>query len=156
MASENRTKSAAVVPVHTGLPQSSRPLFEWAVTANGTLYTAQIPVGADGVVVAGGIEAQVQQVFQNLFQTLEAAGASIRDVAQVLIYVTDRAWLPVVNAVWLRHFEAPFPNRASVVVAGLARGDMLIELVAYALTAGVDRTPATITPAAPSIASKPS
>jgi enamine deaminase RidA (YjgF/YER057c/UK114 family) len=132
MAFEHRANEKAVVPVHTGLPQSSKPLFEWAVTANGMLYTAQIPVGADGAVVSGGIEAQVQQVFKNLFQTLGAAGASARDVAQVLIYVTDRAWLPVVNSVWLHHFEAPFPNRASVVVAGLAREEMLIELIAYA------------------------
>lgn len=121
-----------VAAIDTGLPQSCTPLFEWAVTANGMLYTAQIPVGADGAVVSGGIEAQAQQVFANLFQTLAAAGASAGDVAQVLIYVTDRAWLPVVNTVWLRHFAAPFPNRASFVIAGLAREEMLVEIVAYA------------------------
>jgi 2-iminobutanoate/2-iminopropanoate deaminase len=133
MASEkNAAAPRGVRAVRTGLPQSRTPLFEWAVTANGMLYTAQIPVDADGSLVSGGIEAQAEQVFTNLFQTLEAAGASAADVAQVLIYVTDIACLPVVNAVWLRHFEAPFPNRASVVVAGLAREGMLVELVAYA------------------------
>jgi 2-iminobutanoate/2-iminopropanoate deaminase len=95
------------------------------------LYTAQIPVGADGAVVSGGIDAQAQQVFANLFQTLGAVRASAREAAQVLIDVTDRAWLPAVNAVWLRHFAVPFPNRASFVVAGLAREAMLVELVAY-------------------------
>jgi 2-iminobutanoate/2-iminopropanoate deaminase len=118
--------------IRTGLPQSATQLFEWAVLGNGTLYTAQIPVGADGAVVAGGIEKQAQQVFENLRQTLAAAGASYRDVAQVLIYVTDRAWLPAVNGVYREHFSAPFPNRASFVVAGLAREDMLVEIVAYA------------------------
>lgn len=118
--------------IRTGLPQSATQLFEWAVLGNGTLYTAQIPVGADGAVVAGGIEKQAKQVFENLMQTLAAAGASYRDVAQVLIYVTDRAWLPAVNAVYREHFSVPFPNRASFVVAGLAREDMLIEVVAYA------------------------
>lgn len=122
----------SVVLIRTGLPQSERSLFEWAVAANGMLYTAQIPVGADGAVVGGGIEAQVKQVFANLFQTLAAAGSSAQDVAQVLIYVTDRAWLPIVNAAWLVHFDKPFPNRASFVVAGLAREEMLVELVAYA------------------------
>ncbi|NLP63556.1 RidA family protein [Paraburkholderia sacchari] len=130
---EQETKArCAVEAVSTGLPQSRTPLFEWAVTANGMLYTAQIPVGDDGAVVSGGIEAQAQQVFANLCQTLMAAGVSVGDVAQVLIYVTDRAWLPAVNAVWLRHFAAPFPNRASFVVAGLAREEMLVEIVAYA------------------------
>jgi enamine deaminase RidA (YjgF/YER057c/UK114 family) len=118
--------------IGTGLPQSPTQLFEWAVLGNDTLYTAQIPVGANGAVVAGGIEKQAQQVFDNLMQTLVSAGASYRDVAQILIYVTDRAWLPVVNAAYREHFSAPFPNRASFVVAGLAREDMLVEIVAYA------------------------
>lgn len=121
-----------VEAIKTGLPQSPAQLFEWAVLGNGTLYTAQIPVGPDGTVVAGGIEEQARQVFENLQQTLAAAEASHRDVAQILIYVTDRAWLPAVNAVYRQHFSAPFPNRASVVVAGLAREEMLVEIVAYA------------------------
>lgn len=125
-------RAGNVSVIGTGLPKSATQLFEWAVLNNGTLYTAQIPIGADGAVVAGGIEKQAQQVFKNLKQTLASAGASSRDVAQVLIYVTDRAWLPAVNAVYREHFSAPFPNRASFVVAGLAREDMLIEIVAYA------------------------
>ncbi|MFM0209565.1 RidA family protein [Paraburkholderia sediminicola] len=121
-----------VTAISTGLPQSPKQLFEWAVFGNGTLYTAQIPVGPDGAVVAGGIEKQAQQVFGNLLQTLASAGASHRDVAQILIYVTDRAWLPAVNAAYQQYFSPPFPNRASFVVAGLAREDMLVEIVAYA------------------------
>jgi enamine deaminase RidA (YjgF/YER057c/UK114 family) len=132
-ASDRNARGAGSVrQIHTGLPERADSLFSWAVAANGTLYTAQIPVSADGALVSGGIEAQTEQVFANLFRTLEAAGATAGDVAQVLIYVTDRAWLPFVNAVWLRHFRAPFPNRASFVVAGLAREEMLIEIVAYA------------------------
>jgi len=125
-----------VKAIKTGLPESPTQLFEWAVLGNGTLYTAQIPIGPDGSVVAGGIEEQARQVFENLQQTLAAAGASHRDVAQILIYVTDRAWLPAVNAVYRQHFSAPFPNRASVVVAGLAREEMLVEIVAYACPSG--------------------
>ncbi|CAE6850570.1 2-iminobutanoate/2-iminopropanoate deaminase [Paraburkholderia domus] len=118
--------------ISTGLPQGSKQLFEWAVLGNGTLYTAQIPVGPNGAVVAGGIEKQAQQVFANLLRTLASAGASHRDVAQILIYLTDRAWLPAVNAVYQQYFQAPFPNRAAFVVAGLAREEMLVEIVAYA------------------------
>jgi 2-iminobutanoate/2-iminopropanoate deaminase len=126
---------ASVTQVRTGLPERAEALFSWAVNANGTLYTAQIPVGANGALVKGGIEAQAEQVFENLFRTLAAAGATAADVAQVLIYVTDRAWLASVNEVWLRRFQAPFPNRASFVVAGLAREEMLVEIVAYARVA---------------------
>ena len=34
-------------PVATGLPGVSAPL-EWAVTAEGMLYTAQVPIKSDG------------------------------------------------------------------------------------------------------------
>jgi 2-iminobutanoate/2-iminopropanoate deaminase len=135
-ASDRNTPGAgSVEPIRTGLPERADALFSWAVAANGTLYTAQIPVGMDGALVDGGIEAQAEQVFENLFRTLGAAGATAADVAQVLIYVTNRAWLPFVNAAWLRRFQAPFPNRASFVVAGLAREEMLVEIVAYACVA---------------------
>ena len=50
----------------------------------------------------------------------------------MLIYVTDRSYLAPVNAVYAEYFQAPYPNRAAMVVAGLAREEMLVELVVYA------------------------
>ena len=71
-------------------------------------------------------------VGRGLRHTLEAAGSSLDAVTQVLIYVTDRRYLATVNAVYAEYFQAPYPNRAAVVVAGLAREEMLVELVVYA------------------------
>ena len=113
-------------PVKTELFASKAPL-EWAIVNNGTLYTAQIPIDDTGVVVEGGIEAQTRQTFNNLKHTLECAGESLDSVLQVLIYVTDREYLKTVNAIYAEHFEAPYPNRAAMVVAGLAREEMLVE-----------------------------
>ncbi|WP_434518905.1 RidA family protein [Pseudomonas sp. NFX1] len=117
--------------IKTDLYASKAPL-EWAVVGNGTLYTAQIPIAAQGQVVAGGIEAQTRQTLDNLRHTLEAAGASLDAVTQVLIYVTDRSYLATVNSLYAEYFQPPYPNRAAVVVAGLAREEMLVELVVYA------------------------
>lgn len=111
---------------------ASRAPMEWAVVGNGTLYTAQIPIDREGQVVTGGIEAQTRQTLVNLRHTLEAAGSSLDAVTQVLIYVTDRSYLATVNALYTDYFNAPYPNRAAVVVAGLAREEMLVELVVYA------------------------
>nr|WP_254868802.1 RidA family protein [Vibrio ostreicida] len=111
--------------------QSKAPL-EWAIVSNGTLYTAQIPIDAEGAVVAGGIEAQTRQTFNNLAHTLECAGTSMNSVVQVLIYVTDRDSLQTVNRIYSEYFSAPYPNRAAIVVAGLAREEMLVEFVVYA------------------------
>lgn len=94
---------------------ASRAPLEWAVVGNGTLYTAQIPIDTQGQVVAGGIEAQARQTLDNLRHTLEAAGSSLDAVTQVLIYVTDRRYLATVNAVYAEYFQAPYPDRKSVV-----------------------------------------
>ncbi|MGP4953065.1 RidA family protein, partial [Psychrobacter sp. T6-1] len=104
--------------VKTSLYASKAPL-EWAVTSNGTLYTAQIPIDDKGEVVSGGIEAQTRQTLDNLKHTLESAGVGMDAVLQVLIYVTDRDYLKTVNQVYAEYFEAPYPNRAALVIAGL-------------------------------------
>lgn len=117
--------------VKTDLFASKAPL-EWAVIANGQLSTAQIPINGQGQVVDGGIEAQARQTMDNFKHTIEAAELTMDDVTQVLIYVTDRDLLPVFNRVYADYFAAPYPNRAAMVVAGLAREEMLCEIVAYA------------------------
>lgn len=111
---------------------ASRAPLEWAVVGNGTLYTAQIPIDREGQVVSGGIEAQTRQTLDNLRHTLQAAGSTLDAVTQVLIYVTDRSYLATVNGIYVEYFQAPYPNRAAIVVAGLAREEMLVELVVYA------------------------
>lgn len=117
--------------VKTSLYASKAPL-EWAITNNGTLYTAQIPIDENGDVVAGGIEAQTRQTLDNLKHTLECANVGMDSVLQVMIYVTNRDYLKTVNQVYAEYFEAPYPNRAALVIAGLAREEMLVELVVYA------------------------
>lgn len=120
-----------ITPVKTDLFASKAPL-EWAVIGNGLLFTAQIPIGADGQVVAGGIEAQTRQTLDNLEHTLECAGAGLHSLTQVLIYVTDRDDLATVNRVYADYVTAPYPNRAAIVVSGFARKEMRVEMVAYA------------------------
>ncbi len=117
--------------VKTELFASSAPL-EWAIVANNTLYTAQIPIDENGKVVDGGIKEQTIKTMENLVHTLKSANITTDDVLQVLIYVTKREYLSTVNEIYANYFKAPFPNRAAVVVAGLAREEMLVELVVYA------------------------
>jgi enamine deaminase RidA (YjgF/YER057c/UK114 family) len=131
MTGENQmTKAPAIKPVATELPKSKAPL-EWAVTANGILFTAQIPVGADGQVVSGGIEAQARQTMANLQHTLDCAGVGMAGLTQALIYVTDREHLAPVNRIYAEYVTEPYPNRAAIIVSGFARPEMLIEIVAY-------------------------
>ncbi len=120
-----------ITTVKTDLYNSPSPL-EWATIGNGILFTAQIPIDNKGQVVDGGIEAQARQTLDNLKHTIEKAGANMGNLTQVLIYVTDKSYLATVNKVYAEYFQPPYPNRAALVISGLARDEMLVEMVAYA------------------------
>jgi enamine deaminase RidA (YjgF/YER057c/UK114 family) len=119
-------------PVNTNLPASKSPLA-WATVGNGILFTAQIPIDAEGKVVDGGIEPQIKQTLANLKHTLESADTSVANLTQILIYVTDRNDLAAVNREYATFVAKPFPNRAAIIVSGFARAEMLVEIVAYAV-----------------------
>jgi enamine deaminase RidA (YjgF/YER057c/UK114 family) len=117
--------------VKTHLPVEAAPI-EWAVSADGILYTAQIPIRTDGSIETGSIEKQADLTFANLSKTLQAAGGSLADVTQVLVYLMRKEDFAGMNAVYRRYFSTPYPNRATVIVAGLMVPDAMIEIVAYA------------------------
>ena len=116
--------------VNTGLPAVSRPI-EWATIADGILYTAQLPLKADGSFDTGDIDAQTELTLANLKRTVEAAGGSLADVTQVLVYLPDPRDFEGMNAVYARYFSKPYPNRATL-VANLVVPGARIEIVAYA------------------------
>jgi enamine deaminase RidA (YjgF/YER057c/UK114 family) len=120
--------------IHTDLPALAQP-FSWAVRAGGMVFTTHGPVKPDGRMELGPIDLQVRLSLDNLRRALQAAGGDMTDVAQVLIYLTDIADLPTVDAVYREHFQAPYPNRSAVAVSALAVPGMRIELVVYACIA---------------------
>jgi 2-iminobutanoate/2-iminopropanoate deaminase len=117
--------------VKTHLPSEEAPI-EWATIGDNVLYTAQIPIREDGSIETGPIENQADLTFSNLKRTLEAAGGTLEDVTQVLVYLTGKEHFQGMNAVYRRYFPKPYPNRATVIVAGLMVPDAVIEIVAYA------------------------
>ena len=117
--------------IDCGLPALAQP-FNWAVRGGNTLYTAHGPVREDGSVHTGPIHEQAHTTFSNLRRAVNAAGGTLEDVTQVLIYLTDIANMPAVDAVYREFFAKPYPNRSSVAVSALAVPGMSIEIVAYA------------------------
>ena len=75
-------------------------------------------VVTDGSFETGPIERQAEVTFDNLRRIVTAAGGTMDDVTQVLIYLTDPAAFDGMNEVYRRFFDPPYPNRATVVVAG--------------------------------------
>lgn len=126
--------------IHTGLPALAQP-FSWAVRAGGMLFTTHGPVKPDGRMELGPVELQTRLSLNNLQQAVRAAGGDLAHVAQVLIYLTNIADLPAVDAVYREFFQAPYPNRSAVAVTALAVPGMRIELVVYACIEGGPSVP---------------
>ncbi len=118
--------------IDVGLPPLKQP-FSWAVKAKGLLFTAHGPVRQDGTIDTGTIEQQARLTFANLQRACVAAGGTLDDVAQVLIYMTDVADMPAIDAVYREFFKPPYPNRSSAGVAALVVPGMKLEIVAYAM-----------------------
>jgi 2-iminobutanoate/2-iminopropanoate deaminase len=89
-----------------------------------------------------GIQAQTAQAFDNLVSILESAGASLKHVVKVNIYLTNIAEdFDPMNEVFRRYFPEPPPARTTVGVAALARDDLLIEIEMVAALPDTDSPP---------------
>lgn len=117
--------------IDCGLPALAQP-FSWAVKGGGLLFTAHGPVRPDGSIDTGPITDQARRTFGNLQRAVTAAGGSLADVTQVLIYMVDIQDMAAIDAVYREFFSAPYPNRSSAAVAALVVPGMKMEIVAYA------------------------
>jgi enamine deaminase RidA (YjgF/YER057c/UK114 family) len=113
--------------ITTGLPSFGQP-FAWAVAADNMIFTAQGPVTADGKILQGDIAAQTRLTLDNLKSTLAAGGASLDDVMQMQVYLTHLEDVTAMDAVYAEYFSAPYPNRCTLIVAGLVAPGMRIEV----------------------------
>jgi reactive intermediate/imine deaminase len=106
--------------------------YSQAVKVGNTVYlSGQIPLDPHTMqLVAGDIEAQAKQVFDNLAAVAAAAGGGLADAVKVNISLTDLGEFTRVNEVMKQYFQEPYPARACVQVAALPRGAAIeIELI---------------------------
>ena len=116
--------------IDTGLPRGKSPV-ELAASINGTLYVCSIPSLPDGSIEPGGIGAQTRQTMKNLKQSVEAAGATMDDVVQVQVFLSDAADFQEMNTAYAEFFNAPYPVRATF-TAGIIVPGARIEILAQA------------------------
>jgi len=118
--------------VDTGLAQSKGPV-NGTVRAGDVVYMAHVPRDPrTGEMVQGDMTVQMRQTLSNMKQAVEAAGGTLRDVAQIVIYIVDAADAPAMNEVYKEYFAQPYPSRATVVVKELLSPGIRVELVAHA------------------------
>ena len=98
--------------------------FSQAIEVGGFIYLSG-QVGQDpttGKLVAGGIAAETERIFQNLSAVLKAAGKSFDDVARAGVYLTNMSDFVALNGIYAKYFTPPFPARTTIQVAALPLG----------------------------------
>jgi 2-iminobutanoate/2-iminopropanoate deaminase len=109
--------------------------FSQAIEVGGFIYFSG-QIGQDpttGKLVAGGIAAETERVFQNLSAVLKAAGKSFDDVVRAGVYLTSMSDYVALNGIYAKHFSQPFPARTAIAVAALPLGASVeIDLVVMA------------------------
>ena len=76
----------------------------------------------------GDPAAQADQAMKNVQQLLDEVGAKLEDICKVKVWVTDRAFLEPVMNVLGRHLRNIYPVYSEIIVDGLARPEMLMEV----------------------------
>lgn len=94
--------------------------------------SGQIPSDpATGQIIGSGVAEQTRYVIDKLSRTLEAAGASLKDVVSVTAYLSDINDWDEFNRTYRSCFEAPYPTRTTV---GAGLHGVLVEITAVAYT----------------------
>ena len=109
------------------------------VAAGELLFLAgQVGLDADGSLVGEGDAAeQTKQAFRNIEGILRSAGASLDDVVQLTTYVVGREsvqpYLEARTEIFAEHYsEGVYPPNTLLVISGLVREEMLVEVTAVA------------------------
>ena len=107
--------------------------YSQAIIHGDTLYTSgQIPVNPATGEIPEGIEAQAEQVMENVKNLLESAGTSMANVIKTTVFIKDMGEFTKINEIYARYFEGDCPARSCVEVARLPK-DVLMEMEAIAL-----------------------
>lgn len=126
----------AVMPAAIPPGPAERFAYSYGVHAGEVLHiSGMVAFDSSGAIVgAGDIEAQATQVFENLKAVVETAGGSLDDLVATTTYMTDPAFSLPINDVRRRYITGPVkPTSTLLVVAALARPELLVEVSAVAM-----------------------
>ena len=116
----------------TNAPAAIGPYAQGIIVNNMFYSSGQIPLTAQGELVEGDIEAQTNQVFENLKAVLAAAGSSLNQVIKTTVFMKDMNDFAAMNEVYAAHFGEHKPARSAVEVARLPK-DVKVEIEVIAL-----------------------
>lgn len=100
--------------------------YALGVKMGNMIFTTQIGTDLTGEMVEGGMKEQTKATMENAKAVLEAAGASMADVAKITIYISDITLIPEMNEVYKTYFsEGDFPARCCTECVKMVEGCMV-------------------------------
>jgi 2-iminobutanoate/2-iminopropanoate deaminase len=115
--------------------------YSAAVRVGDVIFVSgQIGVDDVGRLVPGGVGGQTRACLQAIKDILEAMGASLADIVQTRVFLTDFDGYDDYNRAYREYFTAPFPTRSTLGTPQLALGAE-VEIEAVAIARQPDREP---------------
>lgn len=114
-------------------PKAIGPYSQAIMAKGDTIYVSgQLPIDAStGMMVPANIVEQTKMSIHNISKVLEEAGATLKDVVSVTVYLKDMNTFADMNNVYNEMFTEPYPARVAVEVSKLPK-DALVEISAIA------------------------
>lgn len=104
-----------------------------AVRAGDFVFVSgQVPVDAQGNIVAGGVKEQTRQVLENVKAALALAGAAMEDVVKTTVWLEDARDFGAFNQVYASYFTSEPPARSTAESRLMIPIKVEIEAIAYA------------------------
>jgi enamine deaminase RidA (YjgF/YER057c/UK114 family) len=128
-----RKQLIATIDVGREEMPGTRGVFAQCYRAGNLVFmSGQTAFTLDGDLVGvGNPAAQAKQACDNIKALMEMAGGTINDVVRIVVYVTDRAYRDQVYPALRAAFGDLCPCSTGLVVDGLARPELLVEIDAY-------------------------
>lgn len=79
-------------------------------------------------IVDGGVGVQTRQTLENIRTALKSGGATMADVDECTVFLTNMADYAAMNAVYIEFFPVNPPARATLAVSALPRPTALVEI----------------------------
>ena len=130
----------APIPISTyQAPAAIGPYSQGVISGGFVFVSGQLPINPEtGDFVKGGLDRKIHQILKNIKAVLNEAGTDFSHVVKTTVFLTNMADFANVNKIYSHYFEAFFPARSVVQVAGLPKGsEILVEVIASVPDSGL-------------------
>lgn len=106
--------------------------FSPAVKAGPFVFVSgQVPMGENGEIVLGGIEAQTRQALSNVKRALTLAGCTLDNVVKATVWLDDARDFGTFNRIYAEFFPGKKPARSTTQAKLMVDAKIEIEVIAY-------------------------